>query len=658
MDISLLKDIVILLIISTLINVAFVRIKVPTIVGYLLTGILLGPHLLGLIQAQHEIEMIAEIGVVLLLFTIGMEFSLKHLLKIRKVVFFGGLFQVFVTAGVFMLVSKIYDLPWQTGLFIGFLAALSSSALVLKLLQERSELTSNYGRTTLGILIFQDLMLVPILLLTNFLGSESSNITYELSVLTIKMVIIIAFVYVGNRWLIPKLLHVVALLKNQELFMLAIFMICMAVSLITFQLGMSLAFGAFLAGLMISESEYSHNAFGNLITFKDIFTSFFFISIGMMLDMMFVVNNYEIVLISVLLVIIIKGIVGAAAGFLLGHTFRGIVMIGLALTQVGEFSFILAKIGFQKSIINNFYYQLFLAVSVITITLTPFVMNISLPLANILLKLPLPKILINGLFPLKEIDIPHMNNHLVIIGKDSTAMKLSIMAKHIQMPHISVIFDPTIVRDKLKNGDVAIYGDAINLPILYKAHVDSADIVIISVGSAVPTMAIIESVRKISKSAHIIVRAQHVEMVEQFYKLGADQVIPQSFELAIDLFHRVLSKRLIPLKETNRIISSIRSDYLGVYSDKDLQNQASILEELSHIEISAIKIEEFSELVGKNLQDSQLRNRTGVTLLAVKRGKTVIEHPNLQFVFDCNDIAFVLGSPEQVNAASELFSVG
>lgn len=658
MDISLLKDIVILLIISTLINVAFVRIKVPTIVGYLLTGILLGPHLLGLIQAQHEIEMIAEIGVVLLLFTIGMEFSLKHLLKIRKVVFFGGLFQVFVTAGVFMLVSKIYDLPWQTGLFIGFLAALSSSALVLKLLQERSELTSNYGRTTLGILIFQDLMLVPILLLTNFLGSESSNITYELSVLTIKMVIIIAFVYVGNRWLIPKLLHMVALLKNQELFMLAIFMICMAVSLITFQLGMSLAFGAFLAGLMISESEYSHNAFGNLITFKDVFTSFFFISIGMMLDMSFVVDNYPIVIASVLLLLGIKTIVGGATGFILGHTFRGTVMIGLALCQVGEFSFILAKIGFKTSIINDFYYQLFLAVAVITITVTPFVMNISMPLSNLLLKLPLPKVLINGLFPLKEIEIPHMNNHLVIIGKDSTAMKLSIMAKHIQMPHISVIFDPTIVRDKLKNGDVAIYGDAINLPILYKAHVDSADIVIISVGSAVPTMAIIESVRKISKSAHIIVRAQHVEMVEQFYKLGADQVIPQSFELAIDLFHRVLSKRLIPLKETNRIISSIRSDYLGVYSDKDLQNQASILEELSHIEISAIKIEEFSELVGKNLQDSQLRNRTGVTLLAVKRGKTVIEHPNLQFVFNCNDIAFVLGSPEQVNAASELFSVG
>lgn len=657
MDVSLLKDIVILLVLSTLVNLFFVKIKIPTIVGYLLTGILVGPHLLQLIKAQHEIEMIAEIGVVLLLFTIGMEFSLKHLLKIRKVVFFGGLFQVFITAGVFFLVSKLFDVSWQTGLFIGFLSALSSSALVLKLLQERSELTSNYGRTTLGILIFQDLMLVPLILFANLLGTQVQNVGYEIGILTIKMIGIIGFVYVGNKWLIPKLLQFIALLKNQELFMLSILMICMAVSFITFQLGMSLAFGAFLAGLMISESEYSHNAFGNIITFKDIFTSFFFISIGMMLDMSFVIENYQIVIASVLLVVSIKTIVGGATGFILGHTFRGTVLIGLALCQVGEFSFILVKIGVENAIINSFYYQLFLAVAVITIIITPFIMNVSMPVANILLRLPLPKVLINGLFPLTELPIPEMQNHLVIIGKDSTAMKLSLMANHTKIPHVSVIFDPAIVRDKLKKGEVVLYGDAVNIPILQKAHVPTADIIVVSVKSTIPTLAILENLRKLNKTAHIIVRAQQVETMEQFYKLGADQVIPESFELALDLFQRILSKRLIPLKETNRIISSIRSDYLGVYSEKDLKQQASILEELSHIEINAITIEQNSQFVGKSLRDSELRKRTGVTLLAIKRGKDIIEHPDLDFVFECNDIAFVLGNHEQVNAASEVFTI-
>ena len=657
MEITFLKDIVILLVLSTLVNLVFVKCKMPTIVGYLITGIVVGPHLFGIIHAPHEIDVIAEIGVVLLLFTIGMEFSLKHLLKIRKVVFLGGLFQVFITAGIFFLVSKFYDLSWETGLFIGFIAALSSSALVLKLLQERSELTSNYGRTTLGILIFQDLMLVPLLLFTNFLGSESQDLLYELSILTIKMLIIISIVYVGNRWVIPKLLHSIALLKNQELFMLSIFMICMVVSFATFELGMSLAFGAFLAGLMISESEYSHNAFGNLMTFKDIFTSFFFISIGMMLDMSFVIENLQIVIISVLMVIVIKTIVGGATGFILGHTFRGTVIVGLAIAQVGEFSFILAKMGLENLIISSFFYQLFLAVAVITLILTPLLMNFSIPFANVLLRLPLPKTLVNGLFPLAQIDIPQLKEHLVIIGKDPTALKLSLMASHTKIPHVSIVFDPAIVREKSTKGDVVIYGDAINIPILEKAYMRTAEIVVVSVGSSIPTLAIVENIRKLNKKAHIIVRAKHIDTIDQLYKLGADQVVPESFELAIDMFHRVLSKRLVPLKESNRIISNIRNDYLGVYSEKDLQNHASILEELSHIEITAIKIEHNSEFVGKSLRQSELRRRTGVTLLAVKRDKKIFEHPDLEFKFKADDIAFVLGNHEQVNLASEVFSL-
>ena len=184
-------------------------------------------------------------------------------------------------------------MSWQGGLFIGFLAALSSSALVLKILQERSELTSNYGRTVLGILIFQDLMLVPLLLLRNLLADNSLNISKELIILTLKVIFIIVLVYAGNKWLLPRLLNLIAMTKNQELFMMSIFLICFAIALLTSRLGMSLAFGAFLAGLMISESEYSHNVFGNFLPIKDVFTSFFFVSIGMLLDISFVIENFR-----------------------------------------------------------------------------------------------------------------------------------------------------------------------------------------------------------------------------------------------------------------------------------------------------------------------------------------------------------------------------
>lgn len=654
MELAILKDIVIIFALSTLVNLVFTRIKIPTVVGYLLTGIIAGPHLLSLVSAKHQIELLAEIGVVLLLFTIGLEFSLKHLVRIRRIVFFGGLLQVSFTAGVFFIASHFFGMSWQGGLFIGFLAALSSSALVLKLLQERSELTSNYGRTVLGILIFQDLLLVPLLLFSNLLADNSLNIPKEILILSFKVVFIMGLVYAGNKWLLPKLLHLIALAKNQELFMMSVFLICFAIALLTSKLGMSLALGAFLAGLMISESEYSHNVFGNFMPVKDVFTSFFFVSIGMLLDISFVIENYQLVILSVLLVIVLKTIIAGGTGFILGHTFQGTVLIGLALSQVGEFSFILAKIGFDYSILSDFYYHLFLAVAVITMAFTPFLFYLSSPLSKALLKLPLPKFLINGLFPLKEIEIPDFKNHLVIVGKDASAIKLSIMAKYNNLRHISIIFDPSLAREKINNGDLVVYGDAVNEPILRKAHIDTADIIVISVGSIIPSMAIIDKVRQINKNVYILVRTHRIENVEQLYKIGADQVLPEKLEIAIDLLNRVLVKRLIPQKEVNRILTHIRNINLGIFSEKDMVNQPSILDEFSNINITAVKVEPDSQAEGKSLIDIDLRKKTGVTLLAIRRGTDVIEHPVPDTVFRSDDIAYLLGNPEQINFASEL----
>ncbi len=656
MEVNILHDLVILFALSTLVNLIFTRLKIPTAVGYLVTGIIAGPHLLGLINNQHNIELLAEIGVILLLFTIGMEFSLKHLLRIRRIVFFGGFLQVFLTAITFLLVSKFYDLNWQSGLFIGFLAALSSSALVLKLLQERSELTSNYGRTVLGILIFQDLLLVPLLLFANLLGKESIDITSEILLLGVKTIFIIGLVYAGNKWLLPRLLHQIAAKKNEELFMMSIFLICIAVAMLTAELGMSLAFGAFLAGLMISESEYSHNAFANLVPFKDVFTSFFFVSIGMLLDVSFVIEHHQVVLLSVLLVLFLKSIIAGGTGFLLGHTFRGTVIVGLALSQVGEFSFILAKIGLDRAILSNYFYQLFLAVAVISMAITPFLMQVSIPLANLLLKLPLPDFLVKGLFPLAEMEIPEYTNHLVIIGKDASAVKLSKMAQLNDIQHISIIFDPLLAKDKMQEGDTVVYGDAVNSPILHKAHVDTADIVVVSVGSIIPSLSIVEKVRQMNKQAYIIVRVKHIQNVEEFYHIGADQVLPEKLEIAIDLFSRILTRKLYPQREVNRLVTHIRSMSLGDFVQKDIINRPSPWDEFPNMQITALKIDALSVAEGKSIAETDLRRTTGVTLLAIKRGSEVIEHPSPDLVFCTKDIAYVLGNPEQINAALELFA--
>lgn len=655
MELEILKDIVVIFALSTFVNFVFSKLRIPTIVGYLLTGVLAGPHIFSLIHSEHEIELMAEIGIVLLLFTIGMEFSLKHLLKIRRIVFFGGFLQVSLTAAAFYFMATFYNLNWQSAIFIGFLASLSSSAIVLKILQERSEITSNYGRTVVGILIFQDILLVPMLLFTNFLGSNSMDITRELVLLAFKTAFIIGFVYVGNKWFFPWLLHKIALVKNQELFMMSVFLICLSTALLTSELGMSLAFGAFLAGLMISESEYSHNAFAQIITFKDTFTSFFFVSIGMLIDISFIYNNIQLILFTVAAIIFIKTFFAGATGFILGHTFRGTVIVGLALSQVGEFSFILAKIGLEASMLSEFYYQLFLAVAVITMGITPFSIKLAPSFASLILKIPLPKFLVNGLFPLKEIPIPNYKNHLVIIGKDTSALKLSKMATLNDLKHISIIFDPIIAKEKMQEGDTVLYGDAVNEPILLKAHVDTADIVVISVGNIIACLSITDKVKQLNKSAYIIVRTQRIANVEQIYAMGADQVIPEKLEIAIDLFQRILLKKLYPQKQVNRIVSHIRSMSLGDFMEKDIVNQPSVLDEFPNLNIVALKADKGAFTEGKSIAEIRLRQKTGGILLAIKRDSEIIEHPEANEVIKESDIVYVLGNPEQINSAVELF---
>lgn len=654
MELNLLKDIVVIFALSTVVNFLFTKIKIPTIIGYLLTGVLTGPYLLGLVSSHHQIELLAEIGVVLLMFTIGLEFSINHLLRIRKIVFVGGFMQLILTAGITMLIARLYNMDWAGALFVGFLTALSSTAVVLKLMQERSEITSNYGRTVLGILIFQDIILIPLLLFTPMLGGEVSDQSGQLLMLLGKTVVLVGLVYVGNRWLMPKLLQMVAHTKNQELFMMSIFAICLSVALLTSEMGISLAFGAFLAGLMISESEYSHNAFGQLIPFKDTFTSFFFVSIGMLLDLNFVAEHLGLVISTVLLVLLVKMIIAGGTAFVLGHTFRGTIMVGFALCQVGEFSFILAQSGMKYQLIPEYYYQLFLAVAIISMSVTPLLMMISRPVAEELLKLPLPKPLVNGLFPLPQIEIPVLKNHVVFIGKDARALNLSVMAKYVKMPYISIIFDPGTVKKLQEKGETVIYGDATNEPILEKAHVKTADVVVVSVGNLIVAMSIVERVRNLSPHAFIIVRTKKVVDIEELYRLGANQVIPEEFETAIELFDRVLKKRLVPQREINLLLAKIRDDHYGIFREETSKSD-QLFQELPNLEIMALKVREGSFVIGKSISQIRFRKVFGVTLVAILRKDDLIEHPDVHTTLELFDIVYIMGRPEQIASAFELF---
>jgi CPA2 family monovalent cation:H+ antiporter-2 len=261
------------------------------------------------------------------------------------------------------------------------------------------------------------------------------------------------------------------------------------------------------------------------------------------------------------------------------------------------------------------------------------------------------------LFPLKELTLPPFSNHLVIIGKDPSALKLSLMARYNNIRHISIIFDPTLAHEKMNEGDTVVYGDAVNEPVLSKAYAENADVVVISVGNLISSMAIVEKVRKINNNAYILVRSTRVTNVEQLYKVGADEVIPEKLEIAIDMMNRILTKRHVPNKEINRIITGIRNRSLGAFSDKDLVNKPSIFDEFQYMNISVINIGTKSSAEGMTLIGLDLRRRTGVTILAIKRGPEIIEHPAPDTVLHGGDIAYVIGETDQVKQADVLLNI-
>ncbi len=656
MELGILKDIVIIFALSTFVNFLFTRIRVPAIIGYLITGIIAGPHLLALISSPDNVKVMAEIGIILLMFTIGLEFSLNHLFNIRKLVFLGGFMQLLLTAGTTMLVARVFHFAWTEALFVGFLTALSSTAVVLKLLQERSELTSHYGKTIVGILIFQDIILIPLLLFTPMLGGATADVGHDLLMLMLKTLGIMIFIWVGTKWLMPRLLHLIAMTRSHELFLMSILLICLAVALLTHELGMSLAFGAFLAGLMISDTEYSHNAFGNLIPFKDVFTSFFFVSVGMLLDLEFVYDHPWMVISAVLLVIFIKTIIGGFTAFALGHTFYGTVVVGLSLAQVGEFSFILAGLGLSYSIITPYHFQIFLAVAITSMALSPFMIQVSRPLANLILKLPLPPYIVNGLFPLQQVEIPELSKHVVLIGKDSRAVNLAAMIKTMGLPFTYIVYDTDLARSEMEKGNLVVFGDATNDPVLRKAMVHTAEMVIVSVGNLITSMSIIEHIRAMNKHAHIIVRTRHVTDIEDLYRLGANQVIPEEFETAIDFFERILGKYLIPRMDIERAIARTREDNYGIFRDKSKVGGYSLLKDIPDIEIAAVKVEETSLFAGKTIAETALRKTCGVTMVAIRDGDKIIPNPEPSTTIHGNSIVYLLGKPEMIAVASNILT--
>jgi CPA2 family monovalent cation:H+ antiporter-2 len=644
MTTPLLTDAVIIIGLSVLALLLFRKIKVPAILAFFITGLLAGPHGLGLVPIE-EVNVLAELGVIFLLFTIGIEFSLEKFSQIKRYVLIGGSLQLIFTLAAVYFICLISGFNTSESIFIGLLISFSSTAVVLRLLQEKDQIYSIHGQIALGILIFQDIAVVLVLLFTPLLAGVSTGVFNNIPALIAMGIGLVCFTIVSTKWAVPWLIHSIARFKNRELFVLTIILICFGVTWITSSIGLSTALGAFLAGLIISNTDYSHQALGNILPFKDIFMSFFFVSIGMLLNIGFIIDHILIIALIAILAILLKSIMAGITTGLLGLSFRVMILVGLLLSQIGEFSFILAATGLQLGLITQEYFQIFLAVSVITMSLTPFVMAAAPRISNYSERLPLPERLKHGFYPFPSQPEEVLTDHLIIVGFGVNGKNMAKAASKAKIPYVIVEINPEIVRNEKAHGESIHFGDAAHETVLENINIKEAKIMVVAISDAVGTNKIIDIAKKLNPNIYIIVRTRYIRDMDSLYQMGADEVIPEEFETSIEIFSKVLEKYNVPSRKINDFIHEIRAD--GYEMFRTISNDqfiTSTLNEGQYVEITSITLSSASE--GKTIRE--LIKNYELEVVAVMRGYKTYKNVDGDLKLVRGDMVIVSGEKEQL----------
>lgn len=657
MHASLLADLVTLLVVSIGVLYASARVRLPPIVGFLISGMLLGPHGLALVEGGEDVQQIAEIGVVLLLFTIGLEFSLAELMRMRRAAVLGGSVQIAAVTGVVFLTLIQFGVAPGGALFLGLTASLSSTAVVLRLLQQSAQVDAPHGRMSVAMLVWQDLMIVPMMLLIPVLAGTSGGLLGALGVFAAQAAAILALVVVLARFVVPKLLDRVVQTRSRDLFLLTILTLCLSIAWASSLAGLSLALGAFLAGLLVAESEYSHQALADILPFRDVFASFFFISIGMLLDLQLAVSEPLLLIGLVAGVLLVKMLAGALAVVVVGAPLRTAVLTGMATSQVGEFSFVLAGAGIAAGLVSDTSYQWFVATTVATIGLTPLMLSSAPAAASLLHRLPLPhRLQSRGSVGESGRTPKQLENHLVVIGYGVNGRNVSRAASVAGIPHVAVDMNPALVTAERERGVPVYYGDATREALLEHLGVPRARAVVIALSDAAATRQVTSLVRALNPTCSIVARTRYVREVDALKTLGADTVVPEELETSVEIVSRVLTGYLVPRSEIDSFISEIRAGNYEMWRQPTATAPSlqDLKQTLTDVEISTLRVEAGSVLAGQRLVDSDLRPVFGVTVVAIRRNEALIPNPRGEERVEAGDLLVVLGLAEEIVGASAL----
>ena len=647
-DIPVLSDFVVILLVSIPIIFLFKKLNIPSIVGFLFAGIIIGPFGFQLISEVKKIEVMAEIGVMLLLFTIGLEVSIKNLLKIKKLLLLGGGLQVIFT--IMFSASLLYfiDISPSQAVFFGMLISLSSTAIVLKLLSDLNELESPHGKISLSILIFQDLAIVPMILLLPILGGKAG-----LSVTSIVIQLLFAFgaiavILVLAKFLMPKIMFYVARLRLKEVFTIGILLLLIGTAYLTHLLGLSFALGAFIAGLILSESEFSYQVAADTLPLKDTFNSIFFVSIGLLLNISFVVEHWINILFLVLAIIILKSVIITLIVKFLNYPMRVAIITGITLSQIGEFAFVLAQAGIGYELIPQNFYNAFLAASIFTMILTPFLIKLA-PAIGLKVKDIKSAKADEG----AEAVTKRLSNHVIIVGFGLNGKNLARVLKETGIGYVVIELNPDSVKDAKVKGEKILYGDITKEEILHKALIEKAKVIVFAISDPRASKLGIKFAKKLNPDIYTVVRSRYSAEIDDLLNCGADIVIPEEFETSLQIFSKVLEKFHIPLNVIMQQVTILRGESykLMVKEAADISAFHNVSEILAAGLTETYYVSEDNPNINRSLRELNLRAETDATIIAIVRKEKTLTNPSGKEVLLAADTIVITGTHIAVDRA-------
>lgn len=627
------------------------QLRQPLILGYILAGVIVGPFTGGITVANiHDIELLAEIGVALLLFALGLEFSLKELKPVRNIALIGTPIQILLTMTLGFGIGQMLGWDWVASIWFGGMIALSSTMVTLKTLMNQGRLGTLSSRVMIGMLIVQDLAVVPLMIILPQLNEPGAGLPV-LGWAALKAALFLFLMVFGGTRLIPRLMAYIAAWNSRELFLLAITAIGLGVGYATYLFGLSFAFGAFVAGMVLSESDYGHQALSDIIPVRDLFGLLFFVSVGMLLDPLFLMANWAVILLVVLVVATGKGLIFGTLSRLFGYGNVVPLAVGLGLFQVGEFSFVLARVGLAANSINNEQYSLMLTIAITTMVLTPLVSGLTAPLYAWRKRWFKQE-------PLQTINLPKsgLDKHVIIAGGGRVGQYVAQVLQRLGLAFAILELDYRRVEQAKQAGLPVIYGDASQEVVLEAAKVEQACLVLVTTPAIAVTQAIVDQVRLLNPAVHIVARAEGIEQMQALHKHGVYEVVQPEFEAGLEITRQTLLHLNLSAADIQRFTDAIRHElYAPLYQSHDeyqtvaqLQNAARLLE------VTWITLPVDSSLIEQTIRQAKIRSRTGASVVGVIRTGKLFPNPHADFEFSAGDSVAVLGNAQQRAAFAAL----